>query len=300
MLNMAYSILIGNGILRGFTNNSFSWLDLIKDLKSNNSDKEEYNDVPMNLQPILYCDDISSKIKENKDKLFGFGLDVCIELRDYIQKILSLNFKDILTTNYGYEIEKTAFGSISENKLKSVQRSLVNKKAESKYMLHTYIELPDDRRLWHIHGEARKPDSLVLSNRYYVNLVSRCVEEVKRFDKKLSSLKLNENQSIAESLYSRSWVDVIRFSDLYILGFGLDFSEIDIWYLLELWHEQKFHHGRIVFFNPETSSNKGKIRLLNKLGVKVENLGFVEDDYNKIDYKEFYRKAYEYIKNEIS
>ena len=76
MLNMAYSILIGNGILRGFTNNSFSWFDLIQDLKSNNRDKEEYKDVPMNLQPIIYCDDISSKIKEKKDKLFGFDLNV--------------------------------------------------------------------------------------------------------------------------------------------------------------------------------------------------------------------------------
>ena len=205
-----------------------------------------------------------------------------------------------MTTNYGYEIEKSFFKKTSENILRNKQKNSLKCKAESKYMLHTYIQLPNDRRLWHIHGEARKPDSLVLSNRYYVNLVSRCVEEVKHFDKKLSLLKLNKNQSIDESLYLRSWVDVIRFSDLYILGFGLDFSEIDIWYLLELRHEQKFHHGRIVFFNPETSSNKGKIRLLNKLGVKVENLGFVVDDTNKIDYKEFYRKAYEYMKNEIS
>ena len=89
-----------------------------------------------------------------------------------------------MTTNYTYELEQAALhpGKISKSKIKAMMHHTEGSKiAEGKYLLHTYnraVVSGHHNRIWHIHGEARKPDSMILGHYYYGKLLRRCVARI--------------------------------------------------------------------------------------------------------------------------
>ena len=176
-------LLLGNGLSRAY--NAASWDHF---LDSINRKKEEYPspkdiDVPMPLKIILLTDNhVGSAMKENKEYfLKGFynelDKDICVQIR----KLFDCGFDYILTTNYSYELEYTVYGDkITENKLQGIQRYIDVNRAENKYMLHTFNQVNYDGKhvdIWHIHGEARKPDSMIIGSDYYSRLTSRVIAE---------------------------------------------------------------------------------------------------------------------------
>ena len=92
---------------------------------------------------------------------------------------------------------------------------------------------------------------------------------------------------------------------------AFDFSEMDLWWLLERKNREKFQHGKVYFYEPFSSENSIKYRLLSCYGAEVVNLGFrlekakSEKDQEKVNkrnkkiYKEFYHKALSDIKHRI-
>ncbi len=285
-------LLLGNGLNRAFS--GYSWEASIKKMWQNSqfsADSEDVKKLPFPLQIVLATGDrVDKTLIEGKNSIFPTIRDNA-ELSELCKKILSFGFDHILTTNYTYELESAAYPNVKniENYIAKNQARHTDKvpKAESKYMLHTYYEVGDNK-IWHIHGEVRKPDSIILGHYYYGKLLSQIQNELeKRKDYQLLR-QIDEKKPIIDS-----WVDAFIMGDVYILGFGCDFSEMDIWWLLNRKKREAAEHGQVYFYEP-SHGHKIKHGLLSAYDVKVKDLGFVEE---KIDYKAFYLKALQDICN---
>lgn len=165
-------LLLGNGINRSFGGTSWnSLIDKINIRKGNNSNwpnnDNMLKNMPMPLQAILVTNNNIKDAMKNNRSIFE-GRISNEEQRHVLQRVLSMGFDDILTTNYSYEIECAALGkdSISDYKLKKASKC-TRGKVEQRYLIHSYNEVcfqETQNRIWHIHGECRKPNSMILGH----------------------------------------------------------------------------------------------------------------------------------------
>ncbi len=300
-------LLIGNGLNLAF-NDGFSWNAMLKDIRCNSSEKLPKDpcefDCPMPLKAIVYTNDnIEEAIKEFKKEnniLFGEVNDD--RKRQILQNILGIGFDDILTTNYSYELEIAGLNTrgIKETALKKIStHTNAVGQVDSKYLLHSYNKLKFNgfaNRIWHIHGEARKPSSMILGHYYYANLLGRMTEYLSKNSNRYEHLYRSE-----KVLELRSWIDSFILGDVYILGFGFDLSEFDLWWLLNRKKRERAPHGRVYFFDTYDEKSDVRNELLKTLGVEIMDLGIrkpPENDSSRNEvYIDFYNKALERIKS---
>lgn len=285
-------LLLGNGLSRAYNASSWDYfLDCINRKKTEfpNPDK---NDMPMSMKIILLTDNhVGEAMKENKEyflKDFYDNLDD--EIYEQIKKLYDCNFDYILTTNYSYELEYAIYGErFTENRLKVIQKYIDVDRAEPKYMLHTFNQLDYRNKqidIWHIHGEARKPDSMIIGSYYYACLTSKIVDV-------LSGINYRKDNGKNINVVSiKNWAEALFYGDVYVLGFGYDYSEQDLWWLLnKKANETKIEIGRVFYYEPDKDDEVLiKKSLLNVFGVQTEglNLGYKGQ---LDDYKPFYKDA---------
>ena len=164
-------ILIGNGLIRSFGDSPTSWTDLLENLTTEKyKGKINPNGLPNTLQIILRTEgNVNNALEEHKEELKGNP--VTPELHSRIDAIRKMNPDHILTTNYSYEIECALAGqkTLSDAKIARLQRHTSEvKKCEPQYMIHSYNEAAGIP-VWHIHGEARKPKSIIVGHYWYGN-----------------------------------------------------------------------------------------------------------------------------------
>ena len=196
-----------------------------------------------------------------------------------------------MTTNFTYELEAELHpgypGLTTESKRKYAYTTGDTK--DAKYLLRTYNRL-EKRDIWHIHGELRRPSSIILSHDEYARLVHRI-------------LAYNENrgrdyEKYKNELKFKSWVDYFLVGDVYTLGLGLDFSEFDLWWLLGRRLRERAGCGKYIFYEPEKTDNHYKLLALQDAGVEVRSCGVTIRDGS--DYARFYALAIEDIKSQVS
>lgn len=284
-------LLLGNGLNR--TYGSDSWEDLMRKIAVRH-DLPDNLDCPYPLQAVLVTNDnIKQAMKKYKADFFGKTNE---SLRSQLQTLLSMNFDDILTTNYSYEIEAAALSqeSVSEAYLKRTCKNIKDgKKAEPKYLLHSYQCIPfeeHENRIWHIHGEARKPNSMILGHYYYAALLHNMVKFVKS---RGNLYRIKQEKNSMQPF--RSWMDSFLLGDVYILGFGMDFSEFDMWWLLNRKKREKAEHGHVYFYEPGGNSFSEKEELLKLLDVEVVHCDMPKPHGTNVEidkqYREFYQRA---------
>jgi len=135
-------------------------------------------------------------------------------------------------------------------------------------------------RVWNIHGSIDYHESMMLG------LYEYC-DYVKGF-----------NRLFKEDY---TWLNVMLTSDVFILGFGLGYEEIDLWYFLvsrkRLYHDRKESANKIVFYAIEDKSfDIGKIKMLEALDVEVELIPF---DWSKDAYQNAYDDIYNRVKSSL-
>ena len=291
-MNRPQVLLLGNGV--NLACGGVSWSDLLKNI-SVRDDIPETLHCPMPLQAILYTNnDLKSAMEDQKHKLFGsLATD---EQKVFLQSILACGFTEILTTNYSYELEMVALGEtiVDERPLrKMADHTAKVLRVESKYLLHTYNRVyykGKENHIWHIHGEARKPDSMILGHYYYANLLGRMVKYAADNENRYEN-----NAKSGRETEINSWLDAFILGDVYVLGFTFDVSEFDLWWLLNRKLREKAPHGRVYFFEPYSGGFNEKIELLKLLDVEHLDCYVKRPDKNdphKTDkYREFYDKA---------
>lgn len=276
-------LLVGNGISQLI--GGLSWQEFLKEITNGFN---FHKDAPMPLQADLFIEKKLSIIIEEKEKILFKDVNYSEykEQIELIKQLINLNVSDILTTNYSYEIECIA---MSKNNLSRQNSYRLNKKtayvnrADAKYLLHTFKSIETNKgkkRIWHIHGEQNKRSSLIIGNNNYTVLSSRIVSYCK-------SIRKNKSFDTEEW---RSWIDCFMLDNLHILGFGYDFSEIDLWWLLL---QKRFYpnHGNTYYYTNKKES--AVVDLLKRAGVSIIYI-------HKTDYFSFYKKALMEIKNNIA
>lgn len=310
--NIPKVLFIGNGILRAFGGES--WNKFLASIATYEEYKKEENikkiDCPAPLKAILVTEDkVDSAMREK----FKDAERICIseDLKDILYRLMSLEFTHILTTNYTYELENlsTYPDSPSDNHIKKMMShsSEVNR-AESQYLLHTYNEICVDgqpKKIWHIHGEMRKPESAVIGHYYYGNLLFKMKDYLDRNGKTYHE-KINE-----EEIEIKSWLDTFILGDVFCIGAGFDHSDFDLWWLLNRKaRETNVQVGSVYFYEPKPFAFSSKIDLLKVIKkstdderlVDVINLGFELDENGRVieaDYSDFYNAVVDDIADKL-
>lgn len=295
-------LLLGNGINRAFYGES--WVDFIDKIRTRtdvNADELRKNNVPITLQSILVTNNnIKKAIKEKKE-----NFDFQIKDNKYIgmiQSLLSIGFDDILTTNYGYELENVALdtGNLSDYKLRKMSKC-THGRVEPKYLLHTYnqVDFKDSsNKIWHIHGECRKTSTMILGFYWYANQLAKMKKESDNNQDSYYKRQLEGKEQIYNS-----WIDSFILGDVYILGFGFDYSEIDLWWLLNRRYDEKADKGKVYFYDIE-DNNYIKTELLKLFDVEPIDLNMEkvcsEDPKTNEKYKAFYSAAIKDIATKIN
>lgn len=291
-------LVIGNGLVRAYEESKrsdgkyeqweWSWTNLINKLARDGAPQFKDNTPPATIHAtaVTECDD---KKRRNK---FSKAL-AQYEYKNYplIDNLLQIPFDAILTTNYTYELEyhlNPSYITLSNETKRNKFAYTTDKKSEEKYLLRTYNRIEKNgltQNIWHIHGELRRPSSIILTHDEYARLVNKILE--------FNNKRGDQYSRYYDSLEIKSWVDYFLMGDLYILGLGMDFSEFDMWWLLSRRLREKNYPGTVTFFSMADSNNP-KIMALSSLNVKCDNCGFCERDYIA-----FYKVAIQKIKSMI-
>lgn len=283
-------LLLGCGLNRAY--GSDSWDQLIDHLSECNSFQST---LPMPLKVILATKgSVTSAIKSHGNMLWGTVKNS--DFRRNLQDILSIGFDDILTTNYSYELEIAAIGSetITSSQLnKNRVHTADVRQAEGRYFLHTYQNVDfmgTKNRIWHIHGIARNPSSVIIDHYQYGNLFSR----IKNFLEKRGNQYV-EKQNRGE-MENNSWIDSFILGELYVLGFGYGVSEFDLWWLLERKRRERAETGPVHFYQKDAdvldSGTEEKLDLLQCYNARIHMI-------KANNYKDFYSAAIKDIRKRI-
>lgn len=279
-------LLLGNGLIRSYSGLTMSWKDLVYRIGSDHTIPYSV-DIPLPMEIVLRTQNhVSDVLRDHKKELFG-RIDSSL-FRDKLMTLLDAGFDDILTTNYSYELEEAASGKpfLTKEEIAKMRHYIgFRKKHEKRYLLHTYNEIKKPaNRVWHIHGEAANTDSIVIGHYYYGNLLGQCQAVVKRREK--DRWKYRETAR-------NSWVDAFLTGDVYVLGFGFDYSETDLWWLLsKKARMKKKHSGNVYIYRPHMREEFNvKYQLLQDYGAEVIDLGMYDSD-SEIEDNEMFREFY--------
>ena len=295
-------LLLGNGINR--LSNEYSWSDLLDELIKATGKSEVityreekpftllYEEIYLRTLKYLQSKEIRLKGKIANLVLSKFTPNA------FHTKFLNLSVEHILTTNYDYNLEKSSYNDCGK---------AANVLTERKYNLFRRRSV-NGRYIWHLHGEADVPNSITLGHEHYVGYLQKMGNYLKG---KITSKRKGKDKEIRspiqKAIYKReeirafdrdntiySWVDLFLMNDVYILGLSLDYTEIDLWWLMifkeRLKKESGFLCGRTMYncFYPHTLDKKeeAKLSILESFGINViredvgKNYENVEDAYD--------------------
>lgn len=321
-----------------------SWNGLLDELKEKAQYPTEAKNylIPMPLKAAMLTNNtLATKMrnvvkphKEQNPVINGYEwssfIRVTPEMKDHLILLIKDRFDYILTTNYSYEIEAAIMDreDLSQSQISNIMHFHEVDHAQTKFLVNTYNEA-SGVPIWHIHGEARKPDSMIIGNYYYGKLLRRCVERLDgsiqdEDESNRSTKRSRTNTFIASTKQNKpikigSWIDAFVLGDVYMLGFGLDFSEIDIWWLLEYKANHRNICGKTLFYEPRRENSNTCINdenipcnehshfidgnqcrnylLSNTYGITIYDLGITASSGK--DYIHFYDQAIQEITHSI-
>lgn len=322
MITEKTTFLIGNGINQAIEGERVSWGNLLSDLQNqfdvNHIDlKNPFKPFPLSFEEILFASSGSFdlNIRSIKDTIASTfrGLEPNL----FHKRIMNSERVDhILTPNYDYAFEKVFVLHFFND-----EERLENATTETKHSIRRRCYLGNgihNKSIWHIHGELNHNQNF--TNQHYSSEsiqigFDHYVEYLIEIQNYLKGRKYKEEGLITEKIRSGntgvSWLDKFFFGRLVIVGLGMDFSEIDLWWVLNYRSKvfkrfadlQSISNSQIVFYD----SNLPKRSDLNKeeekeYEIKQAKKYAVEDvltslgvNYESIlcsSYKEFYEDVF--------
>ena len=243
------ALLIGNGVNLLDSSQSFSWGALLQELKNTYGIDVDLDNVfkpfPLAFDEMLHqkpgSNDFNDKLKTLKQRIsrsIQRQLEGKRGFNQYHEKIASLPYNDILTTNYDYSLQK----SLTPEFLNLKEKLAINRQ-ERKFSLKRGYSV-SDKNIWHIHGELfdsrshsesskyYNEESIMIGYEHYTSYLEKIQENIKG---KSGSQKV-DNQSLMVRLRngepSPYWTDIFFTHNIDIVGQGFDFSENHLWWLI--------------------------------------------------------------------
>lgn len=275
-------LLLGNGINLLF--NDPSWKLLITDeLKQSHSSLsyEDIKSMPATMQIVVATGDaVNERMKFLSARLLESTMSR--ERITFLQRILSLPVDDIMTANYSFELEAADGMELSKKKYSSLLQSTFELKAKHRsFRLYQYYLTDQGKRIWHVHGDLAKPDTMLMGHYYYakhLKALQECIAKTIR--------RYKICQEKGEEFKSYSWVDQFLTGEVFILGLGMYLCESDLWYLL-CCKKRNFPDTRTWFYN------YGKTDLAIDSMLKAYNVKVIDEAEmgTHTEYMDFYMDA---------
>lgn len=320
---MRNAILYGNGL--NLLSNKTSWNELLEKISSNDSlitgipNTMQYETVVLSSdyycthEPFMLADGkklvtadgetfmVGDKLAEEeiknkiKDELKNLESNVAYE------RLIQLNIEHFITTNY----DQVLYNLLSAQGYEKV----FTNNTENIYSIRRKVELQHKsgncKYIWPIHGTIQYPKSIMLGLDQYCGSVAKINAYIK------GGYNYNKagKQVVLEDIISRlkqqkcdiplSWIDLFFTHNIHIIGFGLQYDEIDLWWILNRRQRYIREYGngniisnKIIFYG---NVEKNKKELLTRLGVEVCSF----DDELGDDAPLYYQRQYNYYLNKI-
>ncbi|WP_447825878.1 SIR2 family protein [Aeromonas salmonicida] len=205
------------------------------------------------------------------------------ESNEIFEALKLLDVEHYLTTNYDYAFEKA---------LRTPPEHLSTEDIYSLRRKRKYSTQEGVKYLWNIHGEIDHPKSIMLGLDHYCGSVSKIESYVKGTYKHTIDGEVHNVSSMVMKLKSSnfcltSWVDLFFSSNVHIIGLSLDYSETDLWWLLNKrarLSADGLVKNKIYFYTQKFEQQKAD--LLKSFNVTVVNINLIGNNY-----KEMYRSA---------
>lgn len=217
-----------NGINR-LSNREASWAHVLRALRGPNASPVELEYLKHKPFALVYEEvllsgpsaDKQSDEQEMKKRIAKLvnGLST----NEFHRRVMKSGVKHVLTSNYDYGFERA---SGHRHERKSLMR-------ENKYSVFrrrsagsTYV--------WHIHGESGAPNSITLGYDQYSGYLQklRGHATADRESDSGSPFKRGDRAFDTTDGTVYSWLDVFLKDNIHIVGLGLDYTEIDLWWAL--------------------------------------------------------------------
>ncbi len=319
-------LFLGNGILRAFGDGARGCQDLekliykVSGVESPSGINSPTIPFPMRIAAsFVNSDPRHDRLKTAVNDLMGMKnkeTDTLLcnhKVADLplFQRLITAGFTDIITTNYGYEIEKALWKRCpsSSNKRPDFYRSYSYPKKfgtkEYKYKIWKHYRFGDSGpRIWHIHGEYLKPQSIVFEYSDYCSFLVK----VKDYPKPNSSEKSGIDSHGEKGNLETNWIKAFHWGDVYILGFGAGMGEPVFWWLMQRKMRRQNPSGKVIFYEPtfasEGDNSRNRIQQQKDILAMMEAFGAEHRDMGVTitkdsQFKEFYQKACEDIIAEV-
>lgn len=286
---MSGILFLGNGINRAF--NQVSWSELINSVHKKYGTENLYqkkSSLPMPMQIIVATKDRVNDAMQEIAKDMNF--EICDEQKNFLKNILNLPIKNIITANYTFELEQSAdVGSSLHSYRKSRKLTKQCTEKEKQFNLFKYYNADKyEKKIWHIHGDIATPSSVVMGNYYYGKLLREIEDYIPKLMRRIAYACKNGIE-----LTEYSWVDSFLAKNVYMMGFGMDFNETDLWWLI-CCKKRHFPDAKVYFYQPAKDISEEK-----RLMLTTYNVAIIDDLPFDGDYVKFMNCAINDIKNRI-
>lgn len=283
---MPAALLVGNDINNLST--GYDWAQLLTDLVSFVG-AEAQIEVLREQFPLFYeeiCIHAIRRKTKSEAQIKQFIADKVAEIvpNDCHQQLLDLQIGEILTTNYEFALERAASASTEgKDSIKPANGAnpMENKSAvaERRYSIFRNYKA-NGIRFWHIHGDCNHPNSIALGYEHYSGYLQTMrnyvVSGTGKSYKKVKLRPLTKRIRASRRPEIRSWLDVFFTHDVHIVGLGLDFVEIHLWWLLTFRARAQnsgklLAQNKVFYYYPKQREqvDKTKLRFLSANSVRL-------------------------------
>lgn len=295
---MDTTILFGNGVNR-LSENGIEWKDLLKKVSSlgeipilnNKTMLYEYIVLPeavpladRNGHRLYFRDGEPWLVKNEPEEQIKNSLkDLLKDGKSWFYKnLVDIHADHYLTTNYELYLNDEFTICDGEEHQENC--------GEIESLLYDHaVGMRDGHKasLWNIHGSTKAPQTILMGMNEYCKYVVAIEQYLQK-----------------EKPRKRSWVNLFTETNVHIVGFGLAFEEIDLWYLLTRRKRRKNQgepiSNQIFFYKiaEKENLNDAVTQMLLATDVKVVPIE-INNSKDKEDWKKAYKKIYAIIKSEV-
>jgi hypothetical protein len=299
---MNKTLLFGNG-LNQLTTGLISWKDLLNNIKKNN----EFDNL--DLPNTMIYERILMERPKLDNGLFtvegNIKIDIAEQMKNiptnnYYESVFNLSFKNYLTTNYDYSLNK----KIAELGLTSRSNS-----SEDIYSIRRNTTILDNNKneickIWNIHGEVDRPASIMLGLDHYCGAIGKLDAYLKgtyEFQDNKQTVRVDSitNKIKSGDFDKYSWIELFFNTDVHILGLSLEYSETDLWWILNkrarIMNDKKTSvhiTNKIIYYS--TSIKPEKEGVLKSFNIQVVNADSDAKDFN---WGKYYEQTLDQIRN---
>ena len=195
-------------------------------------------------------------------------------------ELMRLGWPTVLTTNYDYNLELSSGQHFRAQNLAS----------ESTYSVFRRRRSPMCS-VWHIHGELDGPRTMLLGLHQYAGYVQKLRQYFTT--KSNGSPFVFGGRDWERDDNRHSWADLFLRDHVHIVGFGFDYAETGLWWLLS--YKQRLRHlkkkgvlvGSTTFYHLGNWRRDRRLQMMEALGVNVRLIGLkswppTQDDWRAV------------------